>query len=157
MSKLLRLARAAGTAAEPWSYALLRIGYGATLATHGLPKLFGTAHGSMADPMAGSTRLIESVLGLPFAPQIAFFIALLEGVGGPLLALGLASRPLALLFVLQMAGICLALGPTYPWIDRGIEYPIMLGLVGLAIAARGGGRLAIDSLLETASRGDARS
>lgn len=25
--------------AEPWTYAILRFGYGATLATHGLPKL----------------------------------------------------------------------------------------------------------------------
>ena len=126
-------------AAEPFFYALLRIGYGATLATHGFPKLLGTSHGSMADPMAGSTRLIETALGLPFAPQIALLIALMEGVGGPLLAAGVATRPLAALFALQMIGICFALGPTYPWIDRGIEYPIVLGLVGMAFAARGSG------------------
>lgn len=132
-------------AAEPFSYVLLRIGYGATLATHGFPKLLGTPHGSMADPMAGSTRLIETALGLPFAPQIALLIALLEGVGGPLLAIGVATRPLAILFALQMIGICFALEPTYPWIDRGIEYPIILGLVGLCIAARGSGNLALGS------------
>ncbi len=132
--------------AEPWTYAALRIGYGATLATHGIPKLLGLPHGSMADPMAGAVRLIDSVLGLPFAPQIGVAIAILEGIGGPLLALGLATRLLALAFALQMVGICVALGPIYPWIDRGIEYPIVLGLVGLAIAARGGGRFAIDRL-----------
>ena len=131
-------------AAEPFFYAVLRIGYGATLATHGLPKLLGTSHGSMADPMAGSTRLIETVLGLPFAPQIAFLIALLEGVGGPLLAAGVATRPLAIFFALQMVGICLALGPTYPWIDRGIEYPIILWLVAMAIAMRGSGMFALE-------------
>jgi putative oxidoreductase len=132
-------------AAEPFCYALLRIGYGATLATHGFPKLLGTSHGSMADPMAGSTRLIETALGLPFAPQTALLIALLEGVGGPLLAIGVATRPLAILFLLQMIGICVALGPTYPWIDRGIEYPIILGLVAGAIAARGSGPLALEA------------
>lgn len=131
--------------AEPFFYALLRIGYGATLATHGFPKLLGTSHGSMADPMAGSTRLIETALGLPFAPQIALLIALLEGVGGPLLAAGIATRPLAILFALQMVGICFALGATYPWIDRGIEYPIILGLIAGAIAARGSGPLALEA------------
>jgi len=132
---------------EPLAYAALRVGYGLTLVTHGLPKLFGLRHGSMADPMGGSVRLIDAVLGLPFAPQIGVAVALLEGVGGLLLALGLATRPLAIAFVLQMAGICLALGPTYPWIDRGIEYPIILRLVGLAIAMRGGGRFAIERRL----------
>lgn len=137
---------ALGTAAEPWAYALLRTGYGLTLMTHGIPKLLGTAHGSMADPMAGSTRLIQSVLGLPLAPQIALGIALLEGVGGPLLALGIGTRILALVFALEMVGICLALGPAYPWIDRGIEYPIILGLIGLAIAARGSGSFALGGI-----------
>jgi len=132
---------------EPLAYAVLRIGYGLTLVTHGLPKLFGLPHGSMADPMGGSVRLIGTVLDLPFAPQIGVAVALLEGVGGLLLALGLATRLLAAAFALQMVGICLALGPTYPWIDRGIEYPIILGLVGLAIAMRGGGRFAIEQRL----------
>ena len=134
--------------AEPWTYAMLRIGYGVTLATHGVPKLLGLPHGSMANPMAGSVRLIDTVLGLPFAPQIGVAIALLEGVGGPLLALGVATRAFALAFALQMVGICVALGPTYPWIDRGIEYPILLGLVGLVIAARGGGQLTIGRLFD---------
>lgn len=138
-------------AVEPWSYAALRVGYGVTLTTHGVPKLLGRPHGSMVDPMAGSVRLIETVLGLPFAPQIGVAIAVLEGIGGPLLALGFATRPIALAFALQMVGICLALGPTYPWIDRGVEYPILLGLVGLAIATRGGGRLAIDRLIAARS------
>ncbi|WP_121115363.1 DoxX family protein [Croceibacterium ferulae] len=134
--------------AEVPAYVLLRFGYGVTLATHGMPKLFGLPHGSMADPMAGAVHLIGSVLGLPFAPQLGVLIALLEGVGGTLLAVGLATRLLALAFALQMVGICLALGPVYPWIDRGIEYPILLGLVGLLICARGAGPVAVDRLIE---------
>lgn len=97
--------------------------------------------------MSASVRLIDSVLGLPFAPQIGMAVALLEGAGGPLLALGLATRPLALAFAFQMVAICLALGPVYPWIDRGIEYPIILGLIGILIAAHGGGRFALDRLI----------
>ncbi|MHA6720710.1 hypothetical protein ACX40Y_14825 [Sphingomonas sp. RS6] len=34
------------------SYVLLRMAFGITIMTHGLPKLTGGAHGSMADPMA---------------------------------------------------------------------------------------------------------
>ena len=36
------------------------------------------------------------------------------------------------------AVICLALGPTYSWIDRGFEYPIILGFVALTITTHGG-------------------
>ncbi|WP_315761682.1 DoxX family protein [Sphingomonas sp. Y38-1Y] len=144
---MLRLMFSGPLRLEPLSHALLRIGYGLTLATHGWPKLLGRPHGSMADPMAGSVRLIDSVLGLPFAPQVGVFIAVLEGVGGLMLAAGLATRPLAITFAIQMVFICLAMGPTYPWIDRGIEYPIILGLVGVAIAMRGSGPAAIDRMI----------
>lgn len=130
--------------ATPFADTLLRVGFGLTLFTHGLPKLLGTAHGSMADPMVGSIRLIELRLGLPFAPQLAVAVALLEAGGGTLITLGLATRPLALAFLLQMVGICFALGPTYPWIDRGIEYPIILGLIAMLFVARGGGALSLD-------------
>lgn len=136
-----------GAALDQATYALLRFGFGMTLATHGIPKLLGLPHGSMVDPLAGSVRLIESGLGLPFAPQIGIVVASLEGLGGPMLAFGLATRPLACAFALQMVGICLVLGPTYPWIDRGIEYPLILGLVALAIAARGAGPLSLSTYL----------
>ncbi len=130
--------------AHPLSYALLRIGAGLTLVTHGLPKILGRAHGSMADPMAGSTRLIDVVLGLPFAQVLAVLVAGLEVFGGLMLAAGLLTRIVAPMFAVQMAVICYALGPTYPWIDRGFEYPLILGLLALFIAFRGGGPLSLD-------------
>jgi len=112
----------------------LRIAFGLTMVTHGLPKLLGRSHGTMLDPMASSTRLIENGLGLPFAAEIAMAVALLEGVGGLLIAVGVASRLFALAFAAEMIGISIVLGPTWPWIDRGIEYPVMLFFVALAIA-----------------------
>jgi putative oxidoreductase len=30
------------------------------------------------------------------------------------------------------------MGPAWPWIDRGIEYPVMLGVVAGYLAVRGG-------------------
>lgn len=129
------------------SYALLRIAFGLTIVTHGLPKLTGSAHGSMANPMAGSINLIENVLGLPFAPQLALFVALLETVGGLSVAVGFATRLFAPMLAIQMAAICFALGPTYPWIDRGIEYPILLGFIALLISMNGAVAWSVDTRL----------
>ncbi|WP_208278561.1 DoxX family protein [Massilia oculi] len=136
--------------AEPALYALLRLAFGIVMFTHGLPKALGILHGSMADPMAGSTRLIQDVMGLPFAPQLAFLVMLLETGGALMLALGLWARPVALLIALQMVGICYALGPTWPWIDRGIEFPFLMGFLALYIAVRGSGRFALDRRLGVA-------
>ncbi len=133
---------------EPAFYALLRIVFAVVLFTHGLPKALGTSHGSMADPMAGSINLIQNVMGLPFAPQLAFLVMLLETGGAILLALGLCTRFVAFLVALQMAGIGYALGPTWPWIDRGIEFPVLMGFLALYMAARGGGAYALDSRLQ---------
>lgn len=131
-------------AAGPLTYALLRAAFGLTIVTHGVPKLLGIAHGSMADPMGGAISLITKVLKLPFAPQLAMFVALLETFGGLAVALGLATRLVAPMLAVQMLFISLALGPTYPWIDRGIEYPLMLGFVALLISVHGGGAYSID-------------
>jgi len=136
---------------EPLSYLLLRVAFGLMLMTHGVPKILGRSHGSMADPMAGSVHLIGNVLHLPAAPAIGWFIALLEGVGGLMLALGLLTRLVAPLVVVQMLVISWLLAPTFPWIDRGFEYPLMLVFVVLLIAARGGGPVSLDAWLRRRS------
>lgn len=133
--------------AEPYLYALLRIVFAVVLLTHDLPKALGTSHGSMADPMAGSIHLIDSVLGLPFAPQLAFLVMLLETGGALLLAIGLGTRYVALLIAMQMVAISYALGPNWPWIDRGIEFAVLMGFLALYIVARGGGAFSLDSRL----------
>lgn len=133
--------------AEPILYAVLRFVFGVVMVTHGLPKALGISHGSMADPMAGSINLIQNVMGLPFAPQLAFLVMLLETAGAAMLAIGLWARPVAFLIALQMAGICYALGPTWPWIDRGIEFPVLMGFLALYIAVRGSGDFSADRKL----------
>jgi len=130
---------------EPALYAILRAAFGIVLFTHGLPKALGASHGSMSDPMAGSIRLIGEVMGLPFAPQLAFLVMLLETVGAVMLTLGVFTRGIALLVVCEMIGISAALGPLWPWIDRGIEYPVLMGFLALYVAARGGGDYSVDS------------
>jgi putative oxidoreductase len=129
----------------PSSDVLLRIAFGLMLMTHGVPKLLGRSHGSMADPMAGSVHLIGNVLHLPAAPLIGWFIALLEGVGGLMLAIGFLTRPVAAMVLVQMLVISWILAPTFPWIDRGFEYPLMLAFVALCLVARGSGGCSVDA------------
>lgn len=134
--------------AEPVLYAVLRLVFGIIMFTHGLPKALGMSHGSMADPMAGSINLIQNVMGLPFAPQLAFLVMLLETLGAIMLAIGLWVRPVALAIAVQMVGISYVLGPTWPWIDRGIEFPVLMLFLALYIAVRGSGRFAVDRKLK---------
>jgi putative oxidoreductase len=133
---------------ERASYAVLRAGFGLVILTHGVPKLLRIPHGSMTDPFAGATRLIETSLGLPFAPQLALLITGLETVGALALALGLFTRLLAPMFAVQMLVICIALRANFAWIDRGWEFPLVLGLIALFIAFRGGGEWSLDRLLK---------
>jgi putative oxidoreductase len=74
-------------------------------------------------------------------------VTLLETFGGLALAAGLATRLIAVMFTIEMIAISVALGPTWPWIDRGIEYPVMLGFTALLFAFTGGGRLSLDRRL----------
>ncbi|CRL45046.1 DoxX [Sodalis glossinidius str. 'morsitans'] len=128
-------------------YALLRIVFALLLLTHDLPKALGTSQGSMSNPMARSIELMQNAMGLPFAPLLAFMIMLLETGGAVLLAIGFCTRLVALLFVAQIAGISYALGPTWPWFERGIEFPVLMGFLALYMVARGGGAWALDARL----------
>lgn len=130
---------------EPVAYASLRVLFAAILFTHGLPKALGLSHGSMADPMAGSINMIREVMGLPFAPQLAALVMLLETIGAIVLAVGYRTRLVAFAFAIEMVGISYALGPTWPWIDRGIEYPVLMGGLALYVSFRGAGAYALDT------------
>lgn len=130
--------------AESIGYPVLRIAFGLLLLTHGLPKALGMPHGSMADPMAGSIRLIDQVMGLPFAPQLAIGVMVLETLGAVMLAAGALTRLVAFAVTLEMLGICYALGPTWVWIDRGIEFPALMAFLAAYVVLKGGGRFSVD-------------
>lgn len=132
-------------AMEPYAWLLLRVLFGIVMLTHGLPKLLGTAHGSMADPMSGATRLIADVLHLPFAPQLAMAAAVLEVAGGALLVAGWLVRPVALLMAAELVAICYVHREHFAWIDRGMEYPLVLLAMALVIATHGAGRWSVDA------------
>ena len=81
------------------------------------------------------------------AELIGLLVALLEAVGGLLLILGLGTRLIAAMMTVQMLTIAYLLGPTWPWIDRGIEYPVLMALLSLYLVFRGAGRYSLDNTL----------
>ena len=56
----------------------------------------------------------------------------------------LGTRLIAAMVAVQMLVICYVLGPTWPWIDRGIEYPFLMWFLAVFISLSGGGRWSLD-------------
>jgi putative oxidoreductase len=124
----------------PYSLTLIRIALGLILITHGFPKLFG-------DGAAGASRNFVN-FGWAYPLAWAYFIGVLEVVGGAMLAVGFLTRAVALAFAIEMAVISFAvLWPNWGWTQRGMEYALFMGIVSLAIFFRGGERYSVDGLL----------
>lgn len=128
-------------------YAVLRLVFGLVLLTHGYPKLLGMPHGGNSDPFTSATHLIEASLGLPAAPVFTFAAAALETFGALAIAAGLYTRPIALAVAIEMVFICYIHAPTFVWIDGGFEYPLILGVAALFLAACGSGAFSLQSAL----------
>jgi putative oxidoreductase len=128
-------------ALSPYSYAFMRFCVGAILVPHGYLKLFVTG----VSPIAG----LFGAWGLPAPLAWAYWIGILEFGGGILLAVGFLTRPVALMVAVEMAvavvGVHWAKG--FLWGTGGYEYPLLWGLLCLAIAVRGGERLSVDRAL----------
>lgn len=133
--------------AEPVSYLLLRAVLAVILFTHGLPKLLGGSHGRMADPYGKSAGLIGDKLHLPFAHLFADLVVGVETAGAVCLGLGLFTRVVAPMIAVEMAMICVVFWPTWVWLDRGMEYAFLMGVVALHLSMRGGGRYSLDRLI----------
>jgi len=124
----------------PYSFTLIRVALGLILIPHGFGKLF------LDDAVPASRNFVNFGWAYPLA--WAYFIGALEFFGGIMLALGLFTRAIALAFTIEMAVICFAvLWPNWSWGHRGMEYPLLMGLVALAIFVNGGGRGSIDQRL----------
>jgi putative oxidoreductase len=122
----------------PLSYPLIRFVTGATLVPHGAQKLFG---GDLAGMAQGF-----SAMGLEPALPLVYLVMITEFFGGICIALGFLTRPVAVAVVIFMAvAVTKVHWPHgYFWTNGGFEYPLLWGLVALAIAFRGGGALSVD-------------
>jgi putative oxidoreductase len=119
---------------------LIRVTAGVILFTHGWPKLMAGVNAFAAGSLA--KRGIEPALPL------AYIVVFLETVGAILIILGLFTRVIASLLVVEFLVIIWVHIPNgYAWNARGYEYPLFWGLIFLAMVLRGGGPYSLDRKL----------
>jgi putative oxidoreductase len=125
------------------SYPLVRITAGLLLMPHGAQKLFGWFGGY---GLTATGEFFGTQLGLQPGLLFALLAGLVEFFGGLALVLGLLTRPAALavavLMGVAMLGVHLPNG--FFWTSDGYEYPLMWGLIALALLLGGGGRYSLD-------------
>jgi putative oxidoreductase len=127
----------------PYSYSIIRFVAGAILVYHGYGKLFGSNIQGVADH-------VVTPLGLPMPLGFAYFLGVLECFGGAALAIGLLTRPIALMLTVEFLIITFwhyPNGYSFSSPKGGFEYPLVLLILYAAIFFRGGGRLSVDRML----------
>ncbi len=128
------------------SYPMIRFFTGLILVPHGAQKLFGWFGGS---GLEATGQTFASNLGLEPGLLFAALVGLTEFLGGLFLAVGFLTRPsaLAIAIVMAVAVFAVHLPNGFFWGAGGYEYPLLWGLVALALAFRGGGALSADRAL----------
>ncbi|HSO41829.1 MAG TPA: DoxX family protein [Rhodospirillales bacterium] len=87
-------------------------------------------------------------MGYEPAAVWVWLVALTEVVGGLLLALGLFTRPAAVVIVIFLyTAVSHHMPNGVFWSQGGDEYPLLWGTVALAFAIRGGGAFSLDHRL----------
>ena len=126
-----------------WSYPLVRAATGLILMPHGAQKLFGWfgGHG-----LEGTGGFFAQNLGLEPGVAWAALVGGTEFFGGLFLALGFLTRPAALgvTILMTVAILTVHLPDGFFWGQGGYEYPLLWGLVALAIAFKGGAEMSLD-------------
>ena len=127
-------------ALEPLSYPLIRFVAGAMLVPHGYAKVFGG--------IEGTTKFFASV-GLEPALTLAWYVGLLELVGGVCVAFGFLTRFISaqLVGLLAVATFYIHLPSGFLWVKGGFEYPLFWMVIMIAITIQGGGKLSADNLM----------
>ena len=135
---------------SPFAYALLRVAVGLALVPHGLRNTFGL----FPNTGAVSLNLKELAAGLDrsgyrpgqfWAPAIS----ITQLVGGPLLAIGLLTRPVAAAVVLFLlvANVERWRVGKYFWNKLGLEYTLMWTIAAFYVLVRGGGLYSVDHMI----------
>jgi putative oxidoreductase len=129
---------------QPFGYPLIRFSAGAILVPHGWGKLFGTFAPFVAER-------VLAPMGFPAPYAWVYFLGVLEMVGGLALALGLFTRPLALMLAVEMVvitfGVHMKFGYGFASQGGGYEYPLLLAMLFVSIFMRGSGNYSIDRLI----------
>jgi putative oxidoreductase len=137
-------------ALSPFAYALLRVVVGLALVPHGLRNTFGL----FPNTGAVALSLKDLAAGLDrsgYRPGWfwAWAISITQLLGGPLLAIGLLTRPVALavLLFLLVANVERWRVGKYFWNKLGLEYTLMWTIAAFYVLVRGGGLYSLDHLI----------
>ena len=119
---------------------MVRFVAGTMMIPHGYSKIFGG--------IEGTTKFFSTV-GLEPALILAWYVGLLELIGGICVALGFLTRlmSLQLLGILAVATFYIHLPSGFLWVKGGYEYPLFWLVVMTAITIKGGHKLSIDNLM----------
>lgn len=131
---------------------LLRLTVGLLAAGHGAQKLFGLFGGQ------GLAETGKGFAALGYRPGALFagLAGVSEFLGGLGLALGFLTPLAAAALVGVMINAMVVTSPHGLWaVDGGLEYPMVIAVVALTVAAVGSGSLAVDRFLPL-SRGGLR-
>lgn len=125
-----------------WGALILRLPVGLVLAAHGAQKLFGWFGGYGLEATGQWMASIGLVPGL----LMAFLAGAAEFFGGLALALGLLTRPAALVNAVAMAvaTFVVHLENGLFMSNNGYEYALILLAASLALLVAGGGKLSVD-------------
>ena len=124
----------------PVAYTILRVTVGATIFMHGWGKVTG-----------GLPSAYFAKIGMPAPTAMAYWAAFIETVGAACVAIGLFTRFFAAALAIEML---IAMWLVH-WANgflvsvsggkNGIEFVLLLGVVLLAVAIRGGGPYSVDA------------
>jgi putative oxidoreductase len=133
----------------PIAEALLRATVGLALVPHGLRMTFGFFRDTGL-PIHNLTMLAEQLDRTGYRPGRLWALAIsaTQLIGGPLLALGLFTRPVALPIVIFLAVSNIERWRVggYFWNKTGLEYTLMWTIGALCFLVHGGGQYSLDHL-----------
>lgn len=139
-----QIAKILSTNSAAWSPVALRLTLGVVMAAHGAQKLFGWFGGY---GLAGTAGFFADKLGL----TPGYFWAALAGggefFGGLLLLLGLATRFAALNTAIVMLVAIISVHGGGFFAPAGMEFPLSLLTMSVALIISGGGALSADARL----------
>jgi putative oxidoreductase len=123
---------------RPLALLLLRWGLTLVFVFHGYPKLFGK-----------TALFVSAFKGLGLPAFFVYVVGVIEVFGGLMLALGLYTRPAALLLMLDMGAALWKYNFNEGiYAVREYELPLVLGLAALAVATTGAGAFSVDNLIQ---------
>jgi len=133
-----------------FAYPILRFFFGAFFIPHGWAKIVSgaVAKYNEAGALIGGTAGFMAKMNFPAPEALAWYIAILELVGGAMLAIGLFTRLIAIQIIGFMAVAAFVVhSNAWFWNARGMEMPLLLMVIAIVIFIRGGHHWSVDKTL----------